>query len=243
MHREAMARTFWLGLLAAFLLFAVGACGSDGGGQAKQEPPKAHALPQPGKALTPGKYTTEVFKPRLSFEVGQGWAVAGPEEPDSFGIAWRSSQAGRDPTIYFFEAPSEVYSPRKPEDPPSVPAPEDWVAWFRGHPFLEVGEPQAASVGGVKGRQFVMSADLLSGEEYNSVWCGQEGRFVALWPLPEKHIAVSVCSAEGTVDRVIVLEDVGGETVLIAVGAEAGKFEDFIPRAERVLDTVEWEGK
>ncbi len=39
------------------------------------------------------------------------------------------------------------------------------------------------------------------------------------------------------------LEDIGGKTVLIDLGAVAGKFEDFIPRAEKVLDTVEWEGK
>jgi hypothetical protein len=111
-----MARTFWLGLLAAFLLFAVGACGSDGGGQAKQEPPKAHALPQPGKALTPGKYTTEVFKPRLSSKWGKGGRLRG-QRTGQLRYRVEKLSSGRDPTIYFFEAPSEVYSPRKPERP------------------------------------------------------------------------------------------------------------------------------
>jgi hypothetical protein len=140
MYRRAAKHVLWLAVLAALVLFAVGACGSDGGGQAKQEQPKAHAIPQPGKPLTPGKYTTKVFEPRLSFEVGQGWAVAGPEELGIFGIAWRKSQAGHDPTMYTLDAPSEVYSPRKLEELDPVPAPEKWVAWFRGHPYLEAGE-------------------------------------------------------------------------------------------------------
>ena len=233
MSRAEAKRALWLALLGAFLLLAVGGCGSDGGGQAK-----ARALPQPGKALALGEYTTNEFKPRLSFEVGTGWRVAGPEYPSGFGIAWRDERAGADPSIIFLKAPSEVFSRRKPEELAPVPAPEDWVAWFRGHPSLEVGKPQAASVGGIEGRQFTMSVDLLPGEDYNSAWCGGD-RLVPLWQLPEGG---AVCHVEGTVDRIIVLEDVGGKTVLIDVGAEASKFEDFVPRAEKVLDTVEWRG-
>jgi hypothetical protein len=226
-------RALWLALLGAFLLLAVSGCASDGGGQAK-----AQAIPQPGKPLAPGKYTTKEFEPRLSFEVGKGWRVAGPEYPSGFGIAWRDERAGPDPSIIFLKAPSEVFSRRKPEELAPVPAPEDWVAWFRGHPYLEVGKPQAASVGGIEGRQFTMSVDLLPGEDYNSAWCGGD-RLVPLWQLPEGG---AVCHVEGTVDRIIVLEDVGGKTVLIDVGAEASKFEDFVPQAEKVLDTVEWRG-
>jgi hypothetical protein len=238
-HRGAAAYTLRLWLLATCVL-AVVACGGGGGAQAEKEQPKAHAIPQqPGKALAPGKYTTEVFEPRLSFEVGQGWAVSRIEGPDRFSIAWRNSGAGYDPTLYFHEAPSEVYSPRKPDEFAPVPAPKKWVAWFRGHPYLEVGEPQAVSVGGVEGRQIVLSVDLLPGEDYDSVWCGGS-RSVALWPI---HDGLAWCAAEGTVDQIIVLEDVGGKTVFLDLGAEAGKFEDFVPRAEKVLDTVKWEGK
>jgi hypothetical protein len=41
-------------------------------------------------------------------------------------------------------------------------------------------------------------------------------------------------------DRLVIL-DVGGETVLIDVAAQADKFDAFLPKAQEVLDSVEWE--
>ena len=38
---------------------------------------------------------------------------------------------------------------------------------------------------------------------------------------------------------IIVLEDVGGETVTIAFGGPAVDFDDFVPEAQKMLDTVE----
>jgi hypothetical protein len=46
---------------------------------------------------------------------------------------------------------------------------------------------------------------------------------------------------EGRKDRLIIL-DVGGETVVIDVAAPADKFDEFLPKAQEVLDTVEWKG-
>jgi hypothetical protein len=34
--------------------------------------------------------------------------------------------------------------------------------------------------------------------------------------------------------------DVGGETVVIDVAAPADKFDQFLPKVQKVLDTVEW---
>jgi hypothetical protein len=42
--------------------------------------------------------------------------------------------------------------------------------------------------------------------------------------------------------RFIVLEDVEGESVTIAVEAPAVGFEGFLPKAQKVIDTVEWKG-
>ena len=39
-----------------------------------------------------------------------------------------------------------------------------------------------------------------------------------------------------------VIVDVKGETVVIEVAAPADKFEEFLPKAQKVLDTVEWVG-
>jgi hypothetical protein len=36
--------------------------------------------------------------------------------------------------------------------------------------------------------------------------------------------------------------DIESETVIIDVSAPAGKFDEFFPKAQKVLDTVEWEG-
>jgi hypothetical protein len=43
--------------------------------------------------------------------------------------------------------------------------------------------------------------------------------------------------------RFIVLEGVGGERVTIVVEAPAADFEEFLRKAQKVLDTVEWEGE
>jgi hypothetical protein len=43
--------------------------------------------------------------------------------------------------------------------------------------------------------------------------------------------------------RFIVLEDVGGERVTVAAETRAVDFEEFLPEAQKVLDTVEWKGE
>jgi hypothetical protein len=42
--------------------------------------------------------------------------------------------------------------------------------------------------------------------------------------------------------RVIVLEDVEGETVTIGIFSPASEFEEFVPEAQKVIDTVKWSG-
>lgn len=102
---------------------------------------------------------------------------------------------------------------------------------------MVVDKPQPMSVGGVSGMRLDMYVDLLP-EEYNSVWCGG-GRDVALWPLQDG----AWCAIEGTLDRLIVLDNVEGKKVIIDVGGPSRTFEEFLPRAQKVLDTVEWEGE
>ena len=114
-------------------------------------------------------------------------------------------------------------------------APKDWVAWFRGHPYLEVGKPQAASVGGIEGRQLVMSVDLLPGEDYNSVWCGG-GRYLALWPLPEVPCATSKGRWTGSsYSRTWAARRYSSTLVPRRASSRMSS-----PRVRKVLDTVEW---
>jgi hypothetical protein len=42
-------------------------------------------------------------------------------------------------------------------------------------------------------------------------------------------------------DRFIIV-DVGGETAVINIYAEEGDFDEFLPKAMNVLNTIEWKG-
>ena len=60
---------------------------------------------------------------------------------------------------------------------------------------------------------------------------------VPLWPASDGIIAYQVM---GYKSRFTILK-VAGETVIIDVTAQKDKFEKLLPKAEKVLDTVEWE--
>ena len=87
---------------------------------------------------------------------------------------------------------------------------------------MVVDKPQPLSVGGVSGKRIDMYVDLLP-EQYNGVWCGG-GRDVALWLLQDG----AWCAIEGTLDRLIVLDNVEGKKVIIDVGGPSRTFEDFL---------------
>jgi len=64
-RRRTARRSLGLGLLA--VLFALAACACGGG----EKESKARPLPEDEKALRPGTYRSEEFKPSLSFHVGK----------------------------------------------------------------------------------------------------------------------------------------------------------------------------
>ncbi len=73
-------------------------------------------------------------------------------------------------------------------------------------------------------------------ENYPRDYCGEEP-CVPLYPTSESGIV----SYDGWKDRFVIV-DVGEETVLIDVAAPAETFDAFFPKAQKVLDTVEWKG-
>ena len=236
MHRGEAKHALWLGLLAAFVVFALSACGGGGGSQgegggdkqAKQEQAKPRKLPEYGD-LRPGKYVTDVFEPALSFEVvGKGWVVGGAEERGVFDM-----RLGVEGPVISFANEQKVFDPSKPSDLIAVSAPKDMVAWLQGHPYLETEEPEPTAVGGVKGTQI----DAEVADDVPNSECGDNclGLFSIGpdidWVVYEKERV-----------RFVVLEDVGGERVVVAVEAKAGDFEKFLPRAQEVLETVDWKG-
>ena len=222
MYRRTGKRSLMVALLVTLVVLAVSACG---GGQ--DEANKPRPLPEDEKALRPGVYRSEEFKPSLSFHVGKGWSSVPLEASDSLFI-----RRGETMDLGFVK-PQEVYKPTKGEALQIVDAPKDLVGWFQHHPHLQTDKPEPVTVGGVKGEQFdVVVADLP--EDYSSV-CGSD--CVGIVRLSTGSQA---SLAAGEKLRFIVLEDVQGETVALGFVSPASTFDEFAPKAQKVVDTVKW---
>jgi hypothetical protein len=209
-------------VIAILLLVVVGIASTGGNTLPSQSP---------GVKLTAGKeYATDDFQPAFSFKVvGEGWYTAGPEFRDILDIKRPGG------LTFGFLNVEEVFYPNNTRETDRMTAPKDMVAWFQRHPYLEAEEPEPVSIGGAKGVYFdVLVLDVPEG--YHSI-CGApalnlvslSGGDVLCLPEAEKH-------------RIIMLEDVEGETVTIMFGGPAVDFEEFLPKAQKVLDTVEWGG-
>src|SRR3712207_829119 len=139
-----------LGLLATLVVLALSACG---GGQEQADGPRP--LPEDEKALRPGEYRSEEFKPSLSFRVGKGWSSTPSEASDLLHIM-RGETAG-----LIFAVINEVYKPSRTGSPDVVEVPKNLVGWLQHHPYLQTSKPEPITVGGVKGKQFdVVVEDL-----------------------------------------------------------------------------------
>jgi hypothetical protein len=140
-----------------------------------------------------------------------------------------------------FANAQEVYETTKTGLPKVVEASEDMVGWFRRHPYLKTSEPETVTVGGIEGERFdVVVGDLP--EDYYGI-CGRDCvatlRFTDGSRLEhfkgDKH-------HEGDKARLMVLEDVQGETVVIAFVSPATEFDEHASEAQKVIDSVEWRG-
>jgi hypothetical protein len=218
--RQALVR---LGLLVTLVVLAISACGEG------EEEVKARPLPEVEKALRPGEYRSEEFKPSFSFRVGKGWTNLPPEASDTLFITREERMA------LGFVNPQEVYKPTKTGMLNVVEAPKDMVGWFQQHPYLQTDKPEPVTVGGVKGEQFDVVVENLP-EDYPSVGGGDCVNIFRL------STGSTVCQPEEVKVRLTVLEDVKGETVTIGSVSPVTEFEEFLPEAQKVLDTVKWGG-
>jgi hypothetical protein len=189
------------------------------------------ALPGLG-SIPAGEYVTDEFDPAFSFRVGRGWEIPFPEEQDVLGIVIEQRGAG-----VFFTKTRTVVDPSKPSQMKEVPAPQtpqEWISWFEKHPNLNTSKPQPVTVGGTSGlRIHIVTASAPS--KYPTE-CSNEP-CVLLYPFSGAGMASYI----GIEDRYIII-DVDGEAVIINVGAPSDKFEEFLLKAQEVLDTVEWKG-
>jgi class 3 adenylate cyclase/tRNA A-37 threonylcarbamoyl transferase component Bud32 len=177
--------------------------------------------------LEPGTYRTDEFEPALTFSVGEGWVSGRPELPDALEIYLDKP----DPLpVLGFYTPQAVVDQSDPRGETLEPAPvsvDGWVEWLQSHPNLKTEEPVSVEVGGASG---VRIDTVVSSKP--------EGRPAMFWQLSD---GTTITDTKGSRSRTIVV-DVGGEPVLIAASASSDRFEKFLPRAQSVLDTVEWGG-
>jgi hypothetical protein len=241
--RRGLPPTVGVAMLALLLTLAVVGCGGGGGQpqqgeaaeqgesnpQPQQEEAKAREFPPYGD-LRPGEYVTDEFEPAFSFEiVDAGWVVGGSEERTLVQI----NQGVAGPLVGFVIA-EQVFNPNKVRELDSMPAPEDMVAWLEQHPYLKTDDPRPAAVGGVEGVRLDAVVASVPATE-----CG--GNCLGLFTVADGDYDWVVFEKENL--RFIVLEDVGGERVTIVVEAPAEDFEEFLPKAQTVMDTVEWKGE
>src|SRR5215211_7013010 len=227
MNRILVGRVLSLGLLVVLIVLALSACGGD------EKKAKARPLPEDPKTLRPGTYRSEEFKPSLSFHVGKGWSSSPLEEASDFLEIARGQTAGLN-----FTNVQEVYKPTKTGSANVVDAPKDMVGWLQQHPYLQTSKPEPVRVGGVKGVEFdVGVGDLPKG--YNPTCSSIIGDPDCV-DLVRTSTGGLLFAAEGYPGRVIVLEDLEGETVTIGFFSPASEFEEFVPEAQKVIDTVKW---
>lgn len=237
MRCGVVKQALWLGLVVAFVVLALSACGGGGGGSGEQTEEQAATTPEATTAtagaiperLPAGEYTTKNFRPTLSFTVGEGWQFRVPDLRYAIDIG-----PGPESGIAFLNVRS-IYDPSQSAQAIQRPAPADMVAWLQEHPYLDAEKPQPVTIGGVEGKQF----DATPSKMPKNYPPNCPAPCVPLFPL---MAGVDYGLFEGEKDRFIVLEGVEGKNVIIVVSTQTEeRFDEFAPEAQEVLDTVEWE--
>jgi uncharacterized protein YjbI with pentapeptide repeats len=180
------------------------------------------------------RYVTTEFEPALSFSLSDEWKLNLPEMPDLISFAGPERERGG----LNFINPLYVFDPSNPSEPKEVPAPEnagEWVSWFRKHPNLDTSNPVQMSVGG-------KSAVRIDATFTSKTDSGTDGPGGPSAPLFQVGDATRIVSYGATKDRFIIVDVSEGETVIIQVSAPTGTFDEFLPRAQKVLGSVEWKG-
>jgi hypothetical protein len=228
--RRMAIRAFRLVLLGILLVLTVSSC--QGGGP---EETKARTIPEKGP-LSAGRYSTQEFEPSFSFALGEGWHVWYPEEPYSVELA---EGEGNDKQLAFYKV-KEVFEPR--EDDGEVyfearSAPNDLIAWFNRHPYVDTGEARPVHIGGVGGKRFRAEFDVPKG--YVDVNGG--GCSAPCSPIVQLGGDLVIHALErGSADEFIVLDEVEGKAVILWLATPPDEFDMFLPKVNKVLDTVEW---
>jgi len=183
-------------------------------------------------------YDTENFQPAFRFEVAGEWQFTAPDTTDTLSILMEGSEGGG----VLFTNPQGIFDPNDLSKPPGgftkSHKADIWVSWLQRHPYLDTSKPVPVSVGSASG-QLIDVTYSSTPENFPQDICGEEP-CVPLYTGSTKESTSQ--SYEGIKERFIIL-NVGEETVIIDISAPEGKFEKFVPKAQKLLDTVEWKSE
>ena len=238
-----MKHAFGLLVLVPLALTA-SACGG-GGAEHKQAEAevKGRPLPKYEQALLPaGKYHSTEFEPPLSFRItGDKWRFEGPSgtlgDPEHPDYLFIDKAPWGEMAFFNVRKVKGVYKPKGPTGAiEPVPAPDELVGWFRHNPYLKTSEPKPASVGGFEGVQFDVA---LTNRPVNHVGiCGSKDCLDIFALSSGGSSEVHYTKQE----HYIVLENVKGTPIVIYYNNLKKDFDEFVPVAENVLQSVEWTG-
>lgn len=177
-------------------------------------------------SLPPKEYCPEEFGPVQSFRVDEGWTSLG-QGGDHLYLAHGDSRLN-------FVVPRSAYDPEEPTETVHSPeGTEHLLSWLREHPSLDTEEPVATTVGEVSGKRIDTTADAPPGVGF--LECVDP--CVPLFKTDGKGRLVSF---EGHKTRTFVLK-VQDEALIVTLASPAGDFEQFLPQAMGVLETVKWQ--
>jgi hypothetical protein len=111
------------------------------------------------------------------------------------------------------------------------------IAWFNRHPYVDTGEARPVHIGGVGGKRFRAEFDVPKG--YVDVNGG--GCSAPCIPILQLGGDLVIHALErGSADEFIVLDEVEGKAVILWLATPPDEFDMFLPKVNKVLDTVEW---
>jgi hypothetical protein len=191
-------------------------------------------LPPRPTNLAPGTYMTEEFEPSVSFRVGKGWAMNNPEKKDHFSIYSRAfAGSDKEPgAVLTFVDVRTIFDAKEPTEDNIHPAPKDLLAWFRHHPRLDISNPVPTTVGGVPAERFDVSVTSLAEEGLDE--CPD------CLPVFGLRYEEPISVVKGFDQLIVLVEGSGGETVAIILYAPPDRFDEYLSKAQGVLNTVSW---
>lgn len=192
------------------------------------EPASGTPRPLNEAILSTGTYATVEFQPPFTFSVGEGWR-AFTDDADDFYMEHRATPRGG---LGAFRA-NVVYSGPCDDSPTQrIEGGSDaLLTWLEENPYLESVNPLPRVVDGITGIQI----DVTARERPEPC---PDGAGVYLIPLANSA-GTGVRLRPGEEFRLVVV-DLPDRTVTFDVSAPAASYQDFLAKADAVLDSVDF---